>query len=1073
MSGLRPENVQVLLGKRDGKTSPLLATPGTITRAENVVMDSVGELRRRPGSSVAVATGIAGTERRIASFDGELVVVATDTTTATTTLAGVNPGSGSSWQTRYSAQRQHMKTGPAIPAVNVNDQRSHDFVRAGGYDWHVYEATESQGSFDVRYANIYCDVYDSVTRAQMGHFGVAGAFVGIGTPNGPIPTRPSIYVVGTDIVVVWVETTCSVSVNETTSGTLKLAKTPISLPSAVQLSGVTATVSTALFTGLDVNGLSGAYDCMLLPGSSTILGIVYKVAGAVSGSRVRIIEYNVSTLTIVQTNNGPDIATTATGDVGGTAFGFLNMTTTALWYVGSVASCTVTGRNAVALHTAACGASLGVTDIVLGTSRDPYGTGAEGFLSVTGYVTSAATAEVFVTGRSDGPAYPTAASHGRTGADRYLSWFRRTSGGVVSNVIGFMFGFGLASRPWQTVAGKYRILLSYASPTSPTYFVWEPSTEYGGAMCARAFPGAAGVLSTDTLEVGTNAIVFRPARSGRLPQPQTSGQVATIACFRMGANSTPSSPKRDAYLLSFENYNYDARPVTAGGSLTFPGGFPTVYSGDSNNIAGNPNIPELGFAYSPDPPRGLSGSGGGTLTASATYQYAYLYAFVDAQGKLNISALSPTVSYTLTAGQAQILMNIPGYKILDRRVSIMIFRSLPNAGANAPLYFYQTLASQIGVSTVGAVQFVDNNAYFSLGEQEYTQNGAVLENAPWPNVSQLTVWKNRLWGLLEENLAGYCFSKLIKPDFGPEFNDDFQGTIEDAFGQLYAFAALGERFVFFKRDAIYYITGDGPGDDGNGGFSEPVRVDGVPGCTNPNSVLLTDEGVMYQAPDNGIWLLTLGLESRFIGRPIADLTKAGGAITDALYEPNQQHARFFNSVTGNTQVYDMQNSQWLTFTGQSALSAVMHANAQHYLVGATVLKEEPITGSVFTENGATYQAVIELAWLSLAQLSGYMRIWVVTLLGRLFGTNTITLEMVADYGTTITTRALASSAIQTPHGYRIEAPVPIQMQQNTAAKLLIKDDSPNTAGWGIDGITLQCGFAPGRRPRLPAAHKMG
>lgn len=1069
MSGLTPQTVEVRLGKRDSKTSPLLTTPGTLLRAENVVMDSVGELRRRPGGSLVVASAVSGTEQQLAQLSGELLVVTTDDSNQTMRVGGMDPALSASFTTRVSANRP-LRTGPAVSAAIRGDQRCHDFVRAGGCDWHVYETKQLSSGTDLN--AVVLDVYDSTTRAKVNSINVAAS-------TGPFPTRPSIYVVGTNILVVYALVTTSGN-NETTAGNLIARKIPVSTPTASIGGAVTVD---AMWTGQDVNGLAAAYDCQLLTGSSTIIGFVYKVAGAVSGSRVRIREWDVSTMATAFTSNGADIATTANGDVGDTAFGFLKHThSDSKWYAASVASCTAAGRNAVALHTCATSTSGAVTDTIISVSLNPYGTGAEGFRNVTGYVvTSTLTQHIFVEGRSDGPNWPTPTANGRTGGDKYINWFQRTSGGVITNPSGgFTWGFGLGSRPWSvtgTIADqRMRILLTYTSSICPTYFVAViDSVPQSSGIIARAFPGSAGIVDGDVLEKGTNSRIYRPQRSSRLPDPQISGSTVTIAALRMGASSTVSSPQREAYLLSFLPCDYRQPAVNAAGEVVFPGGRPHTYLGDifSGGFGGTGSLCELGFSLSPEAPQNLVGAAGGSLTASATYQYAYLYIYKDLQGRAHFSSPSPVASITLTAGQTKVTLDVPAYKVLERPVTILVFRSTANPGAGAPLFFVGSVDNQVGTPTQRVQTFTDDGLNFQAGEELYTKNGAVLENAPWPNLSRLTVWKNRLWGLLEENLSAFCYSKLLKPDFGPEFNDDFQGVIEDQYGQLYGFSPLGERFVFFKKDAVYYITGEGPGDDGIGSFSEPLRIDGVPGCSNPDSILLTDQGVMYQAPDMGLWLLTLSLESKFLGRSVADATKTAGAITGSLFEPQQRHARFFNSATGTTFVYDLQNDFWYTFTGQSVLSAIMFNGQQHYLVSNNILKEEALAGSVFTENGATYQSVIELAWLALGSLSGYMRTWVVAILGRLFGAHTLTLEMVADYGTSITSRALASSAVITAHGYRIEADVPLQMQQNTSVKLLIKDDSPNTAGWGIDAVTLQCGFAPGRRPRLPAAHTMG
>lgn len=1061
MSGLVPQNVEIRLGKRDGKTSPMLATPGTITRAENVVMDSTGELRRRPGGSIASTLSSNNGAVKLCKLNNALIVVKNFTASGGTETS-ISPGAAFAFR-GFLANRYSLSN--VTSASGNGDQRSHDFVRAGGLDWHVWE---DYGVFGVaaNAAAIRYSVYDTTTRQAVVFNGTI-----TGATATPFPCRPSIYAVGTDIIVVYATVTVTAT-GETTPGTLVARKIAQSAPTSV---GAAVTVDT-FFSGVDINGLGCAYDGQVLTGSSTILALTYKVPGAVSGSRVRIREWNCSTMATSTTSNGADIATTVNGDIGDTALGFLTHThSDSKYYVGSVAS--VTGaRAAIGLHFCSTATSGVVTDVTMFTTP-----GSEGYRAVTGWVDTSLTASVLGEQRAGGPAWPTPTTGGATAATRGLRLTTRTSGGVVTSNLVNWTGFGIGSKPWLTSKGDWYMLVTYTSQIDPTYFVVRAPASALPTIIARFFPGSAGLLDADALETGTNARVYRPARGNRVPSATLTGNAATIPVYRMGANSSVQSPQREAYIVTLQPTAVSADPVNVCDALMLADSHPVMYDGQTADAASSILGCELGFHVSPEPIRfsgtGRSTVGGNTLTLTARYQYAYCFSWKDAAGRFHVSAPSPVQEFTLSGTENTITLDLVRYPATSRvngSVQLLVFRSDANPGTNAPLYFRASIPNVItGSFPDPTVQYVDGNgAFSSTGEQLYTMNGAVLENAPWPNISEAVTWKNRVIALLQENNQAWCFSKLVKDGYGLEFNDDFQGVIDDSYGRLYGLAPLGERLLFFKENAVYFIGGSGPGDDGNGTFDDPLRIDGIPGCNNPRSILTTPLGVFYQSTDQNIWLITFGLESKFIGRPIADVTSVAGNITAALHEPEQQHARFYNSVTGNTVVYDLVNDFWMTYTGQQVVSAIMYNGAAHYLTTTPrVLKEETLAGGVFQENGVAYQGVIELAWLALAQLNGYVRTWVVTLLGRLFGVNTLTLEMVADYGTAITSRALASSAVQTAHGYRIEAPVPMQMQQNTSVKLLIKDDSPNTAGWGIDGITLQCGFAPGRRPRLPAAHR--
>ncbi len=232
-------------------------------------------------------------------------------------------------------------------------------------------------------------------------------------------------------------------------------------------------------------------------------------------------------------------------------------------------------------------------------------------------------------------------------------------------------------------------------------------------------------------------------------------------------------------------------------------------------------------------------------------------------------------------------------------------------------------------------------------------------------------------------------------------------------------------------------------------------------------MLATDLGVFYQAPDNVIWLLAPDLSRTPIGDATADIT---GAITSACLVPDMEEARF-TTAAGTTLVFNLRYKRWTTNTAQPATGSCMFGGKWHY-VGpfSSIRREDP---TAWKDAGTSYQASLELSWMSLGQIAGYARTWALQLVGSLLGAHTLSLTATADFGTNTVTRTLVSTAIKAAFGYRVEARLPLSMQQRTALKLLIQDNSPNTAGWAIDALNLQVGVAPGRRPRLPAAHVMG
>lgn len=1047
MSGLTPQTVQVLLGKRDTKTSQFLSTPGTLLRADNVVMEVDGELKRRTGGVALTTTGAATTNlKQIAALNGELLLFST--ATGFTRLDGKAPTGN--WVSKYTFGTVNMTTSEIVGAVDGNDQRSHDFVRAGGYDWHVYELQTKTSITDS--SSIVLAIYNTATRALIAKHIIAQ------TTASPKPSRPSIYVSGTDIIVAYVNVTVAGN-NETTPTTLVAHKFSTASPTTF---GGAVTVDT-LYAGVDVNGLGGAYDGQVRAGS--IIAFAYKVAGAVFGSRVRIREWNITTMATSTTSNSADITATVQGDIADTAFGFLtNLSGNSNWYVASVASCTVGARNCINLHSVQHGISGAVTLTTIATSNG-YGGAAEGFRNVTGYVDSAVTAHIFAESRSDGPVWPTPVAGSRTAADRYTRYYTYTAAAVLTNQ-GQKVGFGLGSRPWVIMAGAtalIHMLFTYTSSIAPTYLVMR-STSIGDVK-GRTLTSTAGLMDTDTIETGTNARLYRPTRCGRLPMPQMSGEAATIAAYRMGANSSPGSPAREAVLVGFSPSVFAGRAVNVVDSLAIPGGPVCGYDGKDTTA-----LSAIGFHLSPEGIQNVALGGGGSFPNNTNYRYAYCYAYVDLKGRFHVSAPSPEYSINTGASTA-ISLDFPIYKAAINSAhsyQILVFRTDGNPQPGDPLFFRYSVSATSGTF---AAQYLDLGNQLTPGEELYTQNGDVLNNTPLPPMSFLWQWGNRMWGIFEENRKAFAFTKLIKDGYGLEYNATFFGIIDDEYGPLYGGCSLGEQNVLFKENAVYLISGDGPDDTNNGRFSEPRRLDGVPGCKEPNTIILTAAGVMYRGPDKNIWLLRFDGSSHFVGRRISDLTAGEGPYSAAVYDEVKQHVHFFNPSTAQTHVYDIQTDQWYRHTGQAAISAIYTNGAVHYLTSSNIVQA---TAGVYTEAGATYQATIELAWLSLGEVQGYKRVWDIAILGRQLGSANLSAQMIADFGTKVATRSISLSVppLLAEHFTRVNAKVPLSLQQNTSLRLGLSDNSPDTAGWAIAALRLQCGFDSRRMPRLPASHRM-
>jgi len=99
--------------------------------------------------------------------------------------------------------------------------------------------------------------------------------------------------------------------------------------------------------------------------------------------------------------------------------------------------------------------------------------------------------------------------------------------------------------------------------------------------------------------------------------------------------------------------------------------------------------------------------------------------------------------------------------------------------------------------------------------------------------------------------------------------------VPDTEEPLTAIGALPDgRILLFAPTAIYYTYGQGPSDTGQGaGFSEPQLLTDTVGCEDKRSVVYGDFGCMFKGA-RGFYLVTRGLELKFVGLPYEDTTEA-------------------------------------------------------------------------------------------------------------------------------------------------------------------------------------------------------
>lgn len=357
-----------------------------------------------------------------------------------------------------------------------------------------------------------------------------------------------------------------------------------------------------------------------------------------------------------------------------------------------------------------------------------------------------------------------------------------------------------------------------------------------------------------------------------------------------------------------------------GGALVVSGGCLYEHAGGRR-----PELPgyitENGFAYTPRLVAQLAA--GGSLTSGTLYSYCAVYCWVDPLGRFHRSAPSAIVTATPSGGNLSVQLRAQSMLVTGRShcatsdLTVEIYRSW----AGGPFYRVNAVAAGILAGST-TVTYTDTSADSALTANLplYTDLG-IVETFPPSGARLLCLGSSRAFAVgWRENVVQ--FSKLLIPTAPIEFCDD------DAFRiflpePIVALSWLDGALVVFCKRGVYLVTGDGPDDKGNGGFSEPRRLPASVSCDEARSVLEVPQGLMFSGGGT-IWLLPRGFGPPSpIGDPISKRLEEYPYITSATlaFDPGPEgRTRTAHFVVSNsdlpelsttlTLVLDLERNAW-------------------------------------------------------------------------------------------------------------------------------------------------------------------
>ncbi len=570
----------------------------------------------------------------------------------------------------------------------------------------------------------------------------------------------------------------------------------------------------------------------------------------------------------------------------------------------------------------------------------------------------------------------------------YLSKRTITQTGTVSSTTIILRSVGLASKAFiNAVNGNIYIVATYGETNQPTYFLIDSSgaiymrlaySNGGGYETSQVLPTVSFITGSTyyvpylikdfltTVNKGTDLPVGTPVSA---VYTQTGINLAKFSINTSGQHS--SEIANTLHLTGGQLWQYDGvRPV------------------------------EHGFQVWPENVVVTTATEAGNLTAQL-YNYVFTYEWTDNQGNLHRSAPSIPASITTTTATSTNTINVPTlrltYKVQPNPVRIVGYRW----SVAQQIYYQFTSVTNpvINNPAIDSVTIVDTLADSAiLGNAILYTTGGVVENIAAPASIDSALFKNRLFLIDAEDRNLLWYSKQVIENTPVEMSDLFTVFVaptsgaQGSTGPCTAISAMDDKLIVFKKDAAYYMTGTGPDNTGaNNDFSDPTFITASVGTDNPNSIVLTPTGLMFQS-DKGIWILGRDLSTTYVGAPVEAYNSNVVMSAQAIPGTNQVRFTLDNNIT---LVYDYFVGQWQTHTNIYSISSTLYQGVQTYLNKFGQVYQEK-AGS-YVDGSIPVLMSFTTSWITLSGIQGYQRFFEMYLLGTYLTPFKLNVQMAYDY----------------------------------------------------------------------------
>jgi hypothetical protein len=600
------------------------------------------------------------------------------------------------------------------------------------------------------------------------------------------------------------------------------------------------------------------------------------------------------------------------------------------------------------------------------------------------------------------------------------------------------------------------VLGAPSSTLQRSYFLYR----YDGLLVAKAVTSTAGPTAngyvTSTQSLGSDTYAFCGAQSLAVRDASTPYY----------GNSSPVDIR-----VTFDS-NEARRCVQLGKTLFVSGGQILQYDGEG--------LTELGFHTFPQ--YLLSADTAAGNLAAGSYNWKQTDAWFNAKGERDRGTTTTVTTTTMGASRLAQFSIEPTTITLKKspRGSIVkeVWRTQVAAAVGAD-YYLVTSKDPVQAATV-------NNGYLensptTLGYQSTTkrdnyadatlitketnpENGDILERiAPYP-ATIIIANHERLFlaGIAGDPYAVWP-SLVRNEDEVPGFNEASIIRLPALGGDIKALGFLDNTLIVFKETAIYSLPGSGVNNAGEGqNFGPPELIASDIGCTSADLIIRIPTGLMFFS-NRGWQLLDRGRSIHYIGAPIEEYNSDTWHSVVVMESKHQVRC----GSNSRFAVYDWDASErvgspcWSTWTIEGRHQAVWDDTHYIYSFDDDNIKYQRTAHSAQSGN---YSLIAETAWLKLAGLQGFQRIWRVGALSTCGTRHTLGFTLYKDYAAS----SFDSSTFTATVPDHVTITPATQQVKAIKIKVTLTGDLESCT---LSGLSLELGMKKGSYRLLPAAQK--